>query len=340
MFPGRYTSGMWGTKSAVRAVSQLYKSGGVAALFVCLGCHDLSRPPVIAVIPQNAPDQIWIDEHAGALRAAKDARVRIYWNAPDREDDAQRQISLIDQVATGAYAGLVLAPAQELALMLPVERLSKRRVPVVIVSSPLTLPPGPELSYIVNDENETGELAAQTIGIKLHGKGRVAMLGIDPTQIGTMNRMRAFEDHLHREYPAIKITERRLGASDTFSSEQIASEVLMAAPAIDAAIALDLAAAVGLYQAEQQMPSRKRVTIVACGQDPALFGLLKTGFIEAFIAQDSYTMGYQAVEQIVRMRSGLPVPPRTDLKPIFITASNVDDPAVLSRVANLPNEPL
>ena len=127
-------------------------------------------------------------------------------------------------------------------------------------------------------------------------------------QIGVMTRMRAFEDHLHREYPAVRITERRLGTHDTLSSEQIAAEALSASPRVDAVLALDLPATFGLYQAEAQLPDRRRVTIVACGQDAALFGLLKAGVIEAFIAQDSFDMGYQAIGAIMRMRNGLPRP--------------------------------
>ncbi len=309
-------------------------------VLTAVGCESKSRPPTIAVIPQVGPEQIWLDEHAGALRAASQAGVRIYWNAADREDDVQRQISLVDQVVGGKYAGLVLAPAHQLALMLPIKRALKRGLPVVIVSSPLTLTPGQNLAYIVNDEDQTGALAARTIGDKLHGKGLVALLGIDPTQIGSMTRMRAFEDHLHREYPAIRIAERRLGARDALSSEQIAAEALGSTPHVDAALALDLPAAVGLYQAQQQSPKRRHIVIIACGQDSSLFGLVKTGVIQAFIAQDSFAMGYQAIEEIMRMRSGLPVPQFTKLKPIFVTTSNVDDPAVLTRIANLPDEPL
>ena len=51
-------------------------------------------------------------------------------------------------------------------------------------------------------------------------------------------------------------------------------------------------------------------------------------------------MGYEAVNEILLMRRGVPVPGRMELKPIFITAANVDDPAILARVANLPDEPL
>ncbi|RRA49573.1 substrate-binding domain-containing protein [Acidipila sp. EB88] len=312
---------------------------GLALLLCCLGCGRHPQPLTIAVVPESAPEQIWLDEHAGTLRAASHHGVRIYWNAPDREGDVQRQISLVEQVGDQKDAGLVLAPAQELALMLPVRRLLDRHMPVVIISSPMTLPPRPNLAYILNDEDQTGAIAARAIGSSLHGKGSIALLGINPFQSGVTLRLRAFEAYLHREYPAIRITDRRV-ASDSFSSEQTAAEVLAATPRIDAALALDPSSAIGLYQAEQQQPTRHRITIIACGQDASLFALLKSGFIDAYIAQDSYTMGYQAVDAILRMRQGLPVPARVALGPIVITAANMHDPAILARIANIPDEPL
>ena len=312
----------------------------VLALALACGCQSKGKLPIIAVIPQMATEEIWLEEHAGVLRAAGKAGLGIYWNGADREDDVQRQISLVDQVAAGRYAGLVLAPSQELALMLPVRRVVERHIPVVIVSSPLTLPPGKSLAYIVNDEQETGALAADAIGRRLHGRGRVALLGIDPMQIGVIERMRAFEQALRSKYPAMRITERKPGTLDTITSKQMAVEALMAEPRVDAALALNFTAALGLSQAEQMLPSRRRIPIVVCGQDGELVTLLKAGVIDTFIAQDAYAMGYQAMQEIVRMRQGLPVPAQTAMKPILVNASNVDDSSVLAHVANLPDEPL
>ena len=224
--------------------------------------------------------------------------------------------------------------------MLPVRRVVERHIPVGIVSSPLTLPPGKSLAYIVNDEQETGALAADALGRSLHGRGRVALLGIDPMQIGVIERMRSFEQALRSKYPAMRITERKPGTLDTITSKQMAVEVLMAEPHVDAALALNFTAALGLSQAEQMLPGRRRIPIVVCGQDGELVTLLKAGVIDTFIAQDAYAMGYQAMEEIVRMRQGLPVPAQTAMKPILVNASNVDDSSVLAHVANLPDEPL
>ena len=123
-------------------------------LLTLTGCHSEKRPPIIAVIPQVAPEQIWLDEHAGVLRAASKAGVASI-GTPLTAKTMYSANSPCGSIAKGKYAALVLAPAQQLALMLPVKRVLARKLPVVIVSSPLTLPPGDNLAYIVSDEDET-----------------------------------------------------------------------------------------------------------------------------------------------------------------------------------------
>ncbi len=300
------------------------------------GCRRAATVPVIAVIPQAAPEELWEDEREGALLAAGKDAAQIYWNAADREDDVQRQVALVDQVAEGDYAGLVLAPAQELALMVPVRRALRRGLPVVVVGSPLTIAAGAHLVYVLNDEAQTGADAAESAGRLLHGRGRVAVLGIDPTQAGVMARMRAFELDLHREFPKIAITARKLGTFDSLWSEQVADEVLAARPRVDALLTLNVPATFGAYRAELRLPKRLRPRIIACDQEGPLFTLLQNGSIQVLIAQDTFAMGYRAVEDIARMRRGEPVPARVTIKPILITAANVHDPAVLAHLAILP----
>ncbi len=320
-------------------LKRAFLAATLATLFSLAGCRRGSNPPVVAVIAPVGPEQIWLDEHAGVLHAAASEGLRVYWNAPDRQDDVQRQIALVDQVTPDRYAGLVLAPAQQLALMLPVERALARKLPVVVVSSPLTLQPGSQLVYVLNNEEQTGAMAAASLLSALGNHGRIAVLGLDPLQAGLIERMRSFEQHLHRQSPGLSIVERRLGNADPLSSEQVASEVLSAMPRVDAVLALTLDAGIGVYQAQQQLPGRKAILVI-CGQDPRLLPLLRSGDLQALIAQDAYSMGAVAIDELVRMRRGLPVPARVELNPILITAANVSDPAVLSHVSNMPDEPL
>ena len=201
-------------------------------LVTTTGCA--KRPLTIAAIPVAAIEQVWLDEHVGILRAAAQEHVGIYWNAPDREGDVQRQISLVEQVEKAHYAGLILAPEQELALTLPVEHVLASGMPVVIVHAPLAMRPGGRLVYVVNDEQKTGELAARIIGRALHGAGRIAVTGVQPLQSSMMQRMRAFEQELASDYPGVTIDARIPDTPDDFASEENASTLMRSTEKVNA----------------------------------------------------------------------------------------------------------
>ena len=103
-------------------------SFGIAAvcligLMLAIGCRR-DHKPMVAVIPRTTALILWEAEHAGAETAAHREGLTVYWNAPTREDDVERQISLIQRVVAAGARGLVLAPDQALALMVPVPLVS------------------------------------------------------------------------------------------------------------------------------------------------------------------------------------------------------------------------
>src|SRR5579883_636735 len=204
------------------------------------GCRRGQRP-MVAVIPRTTALMLWEAEHAGAEAAARKEGLTIYWNAPTREDDVERQISLIQRAVADGARGLVIAPDQALALMVPVRNVVARGIPTVVISSPLSIPPGGKLTYILNDEQATGRLAADRIGQILSGKGRVAVLGLDPDISGIVERAQSFESNLSSRYPGIRIVEERAAGFNIAEAQDIAEDVLERNPGLDAFLALNSA---------------------------------------------------------------------------------------------------
>jgi ribose transport system substrate-binding protein len=304
----------------------------LAAAFGLSATH-LFAPHAIAVIAQAAPEQLWESEHAGAALAAERSGVRIYWNAPDREDDVQRQISLVEKITKDHYNGLVLAPTQALALMIPVQRAVDAGIPVVVIDTALPLPAGKHLSYIVNDETESGKLVAKRVGTILHGTGKLSILGIDPNSKQLMTRLRALEATLHQDYPEVVIADRRTGSLDDTWAEQVAQESLTEAPDVGVVVTLNVTSTFGLYRAILKLPKEKRPKIVAIDQDFGIVALLRMGEIDSLVISDTYGMGYLAVGQVEQMRRGNAVPPYTQMKPVLMTAQNMYEPALQQRLS-------
>ena len=141
-------------------------------------------------------------------------------------------------VARG-YKGLVLAPDHALALITPVRLALSHGVPTVIVGSSLPIPAGGKLSYILNDDEEAGRMAAKCVAEILQNKGSVVILGIDPDIAGIMIRARSLEKTL-QNYPSIRIVDKRIGAFNTPYDQQIAEESLRQHPDASRPLSLSL----------------------------------------------------------------------------------------------------
>lgn len=282
--------------------------------------------PTIAVVPRTTGTALWEPEHEGAAQAAAEAGLQIYWNAPTREDDVQRQIALVERIIDQNYAGLIVSPDQSLALMTPVRRALAHGIPTVVLGSPLPMKPGGKLIYVLSDDEKAGQMAAERMGEILHGTGTVAILGIDPDIAGVLTRERSFEATLTVHYPHITIAEKRMGSFNVPYEQQIAEEVLADHPNLDAILAVTTDATRGAYSALTEMHLAGKVKLIGCDQD--LLAPLTSGQLDSIIAEDTYEMGYRAASLLAQARQGKPVPALTKISPRLITKDNLSSPEI------------
>jgi len=274
----------------------------------------------IAVVPRTTGMALWEPEHAGAQLTASRLGLKVYWNAPTREDDVQGQIALVERIIERGYAGLVLSPDQNLALMTVVRRALSHNIPTVIVGSGLPLEPGGNLSYVLNDDHEMGTMAAARMGKILEGKGTVAIIGINPAIAGIPERVEAFDLTLASRFPGLRVIERRIGSFNVPYEQQITEEVLNTHPDLDAIFAVSADATRGAYSALVELHRTKTVKLIGCDQD--LLMPLVTGEIDSVFAENTFEMGRKAVEFVANAREGKAVPPITRLQPLLVTKDN------------------
>jgi ribose transport system substrate-binding protein len=302
------------------------------AAFVACACILISScksaPRQVAIIPQTTATTLWEAEHAGAEAAAKKLGMQTYWNAPTRGDDVQQQIALVHNAINRHYRGLILAPDQPLALMVPVREAIRQGIPTVIVGTSLPMSLDRSLSYIVNDDIATGQVAAAHIGKILGGEGRVAVLGIDPDSPGALEILHSFETTLERNFPRIALVDRRTGSSNESEAQEVANESLAKDPHLNAIFALTAIATRGAYLALHSRSLSSQVKLVGFEQDLELMSLVRDGQINGLIAENTYQMGYQAMELIARSRGTQQVGEQIKLAPKLLTADNADSPEV------------
>ena len=269
---------------------------------------------------------LWDPAHAGVEVGADRTGTSIYWNSPTRLDDVEAQIALVDRVADGNFQGLVLAPDQALSLIAPVRRALAHGIPTVVIGSPLAIPAGGNLSYILNDDAEGGRMAARRVAELLNGHGTVALLGINPDIIGIMIRARAFEQLLAQNYPNIRIVEKRMGTFNEAHEQQAAEETLNDNPHLDVIVGLMWPTIDGTLSALDTSRENRSVKII--GFDPLGFPPFEKENLDCAIQQDTRSMGEQAIESIYARRLGKSVPGLIYVQPRLINRQNVDSPEI------------
>jgi ribose transport system substrate-binding protein len=318
----------------MRSVKAFVKSASlVCLLMVAMGlqsCH--SKRDEIAVIPRTTSSTIWEAEHAGAEFAARKAGLRIRWNAPTREDDVQLQISMVDRAVAQRCRGLILTPDEPRALMVPVQRALAAGVPTVVLESALSLPPQRNLSYIVNDDEMIGHMGAVRIGEVLHGNGKVAIVGIDPQSLSSLAVLSSFVSLIEQTFPNISIVDRRASTTTDVDSELVVNQVLLSHPDVDVVFALDSTGTLGAYLALKARNLTNQIKVVGVQQSAELANAIRLHQIDSIIAEDTYQMGYRAVESLALGQAK--TPGLVKLAPMLITAENVDSAAAKPFITN------
>ncbi len=299
-------------------------------MFSCVGCF--RQASEIAVVPRTTSTTIWETEHAGAVQAASSTHTSIRWNAPTREDDVQQQIAMVQRAVERHSMGLVLTPDQPLALMTPVKRALAVGVPTVVLASALPLPQQSGLTYILNDDELAGEMGALRVADVLSGRGRVAVMGIRVHSLSSLAMLHAFVATLESRFPNIEVTGLYESTENNIDAEVVAGQLLQDSSHLGAVFSLNSTDTVGCYLALKDKAMSGTLKLIGVEQSTELANAIRAKQVDALIAEDTYHMGFLAVQILTHQTPsphGL-----TRLPPILITAENVDLPSIQPLITN------
>jgi ribose transport system substrate-binding protein len=280
------------------------------------------RPPEITFIPRTSGTLPTEAMHRGANRAAREAGFRLYWNAPTREDDVDRQILLMSSALQSDTKGLILGPTNGLALTAKINEFVARRIPIVVVQTDTPIPGGQYITSVAPDQNEVSRLAGERILKVLNATGEVAIVGVDRTSPETVQRFRNFDAYMS-SHPAIKIVAQQRGASFVPEAEQDAGEVLDRFPRLRALFAVSATATEGAILAIQRRGLGHTVVLVGCDNYLSLLTDLRTGRLDSAVTSDSDQMGYLAAQALLGAIHGRALPGPRYIGARLLTRDNV-----------------
>lgn len=308
-----------------------------ACTLVLTGCARREQPAgktVVAVIPKGTTHVFWQSVHAGAEKAGTELGVEVHWLGPEKEDDRQQQIALVDNQVMKRVSGIVLAPLDALALRRPVESAARRGVPVVIIDSDLKGSPDSYISFVATDNREGGRIAGRELVELLHRKGRVVLLRYMEGSASTENREAGFLE-IVRQCPGITVVSDEQHAGATAAQALQASENLLMRfkdPAgeltIDGIFCPNESSTYGMLQALRRQRLAGKVRFIGFDASPPLIEALRQGEIDGLVVQNPFRMGYLGVTVLCQHLRGQPVPKVIDTGVTLVTRANIDEPRI------------
>jgi ribose transport system substrate-binding protein len=178
-------------------------SGVLCLLLLASGCGKQEKKR-IAVIPMGRAHLYWQSIHAGAVAAARELNVDIVWNGPATETDYSGQLQIADAMINNRVDAIAIAPIDRTAMVSVVERAAREKIPVVIFDSGINTEN--ILAQVSTDNYRGGVLGAERIGKILGGKGKVAMVAVQPGSASTMLRERASKKPQPRNFRVSKLS--------------------------------------------------------------------------------------------------------------------------------------
>lgn len=305
-----------------------------AAFMACKTGKTKGPAITIAVIPKGTTHIFWESVHAGAIKASVELGVNIDWVGPEKEDDRQQQIAVVDNQVLNGVSGIVLAPLDAMALRRPVRDAVRRNIPVIIIDSALQDSQDIYTSFIATDNREGGRIAGREMGKFLGSSGRVVLLRYMEGSASTTNREEGFLESL-KEFPGITLASDEQYAGATRAQAQQASENLLLRfkdeqgnLTIDGIFCPNASSTYGMLQALRRQRQAGKVFFIGFDSDDPLVKGLEQGEIHGLVVQNPFRMGFLGVKIMVDHLQGKPVGKRIDTGVTFVLKKDLERPEI------------
>lgn len=314
------------------------KHAVMSALFVLLasavGCERSPGSPAgttggspvrIAVIPKGTTHEFWQSVHAGAKQAGAARGAEVTFRGPEREDDREQQIALVQNTIASRPSAIVLAPLDNAALVGPVREATRAGIPVVIIDSGLDAMAGVDyVGMVATDNANAGRLAGEHLRTLLPSGGKVLVLRYLEGSQSTTEREDGCIAAL-REGTGIEVIDPGRYAGATRAQAQEAAENLIAATAsFDAVFCPNEPTTFGMLLALRSRGLAGKVKFVGFDSSEAAIEGLRRGQVQGIVVQNPIRMGRLGVEAALDHLAGKPVASVIDTGAMLVTPSNMD----------------
>src|SRR3954464_4001331 len=269
-------------------------------------------------------DEFYITMNCGAQAKAKELGVTLDFQGPDQFDPSQ-QTPVVNAVAAKKPDAVLVAPTDTKAMYAPIKQLSDNGSKVVLVDTTLAQP-SLAVSQIASDNLKGGQTAASTLAKLIGGSGKVMVVNVKPGISTTDARGQGFEQGA--KAAGLDYIGQQYDDDDPAKAAAIVNATLSKNPDLKGIFAANLFSAEGAATALKQRGLLGKVKIVGFDAGPKQVDDLKSGVVQALIAQKPAVIGADGVDQAMNALNGKSVTKKIGTGFVVVTKKNVGDPNV------------
>jgi len=257
------------------------------------GCsrHDNNERYILVTV--NSKLAYWQTAAAGLAKAGALYGVKTDVRGPDTYDP-EAQVKDFREAVALKPAGILVSVADTGLMQPAINDAIDAGIPVITVDA--DAPASKRLFFIGTNNLQAGRLGGQRVVEKLHGKGNVVFYTMPQSNMD--ERLKGYKD-VFADHPGVKVVEVFNIKGDAGNAFDRTQHWLTekGVEHIDAFVCLEASSGKDVAEAVRRNNATDRL-IVAMDTDEATLGLVKSGLIDATIAQKPFTMTFFGLKQL------------------------------------------
>ena len=277
----------------------------------------------IAIVVKNFASAFWAQHVEGAEKAAADLDINLTTHAPEKPENIEEQIAILEDLITAGVDCIALAPTNTEAIAAGIVKLNEAGIPVVYDN---TMGSGGDyLAYVGIDNYEVGKQLGHYVAELMGEKGNLLLLEGVPGQSTSDLRSNGAEDAL-KEYPDISVSRVPAEWDATKAADIATNELTKLGGDLNAVIA----AGAGMSEAAAEAIEAygldlADVIIGSFDVTPAVVEAIEKGSVDFTINQQPKMQAYMSIEACVDYLNGEDVLENIASPVAFVTLENLDE---------------
>lgn len=301
-------------------------AAAVAMTLTACGESSTASGTQVAAVVKGLGNPFFQSMEAGLKDQAKADGVDVTVQAANSTTDTAGQADKLTGLANHKFSCFVVNPITGTNLIQGVAQLSAKNIPIVNIDSPIEPAAAKAANakiatYIGTDNTVAGAKAAAQLATLLPRGGTVARIGGTAGDVTSAARLDGFSAAL----PAnLKVITTVAADWDRQQALTRATDIMAASPQLAAFFVANDDMGLGVAQAVADSGRTGQLKVISVDGNKDAFEAVKSGGLDAVIAQFPYVIGAMGLEACKAAAAGKTLPERVYAPVEVVTKANVD----------------